>query len=402
MAMVCRLLRRVAVGTVTVLLITSSLRAQGVFRIGFDTVTAHAGDTVTVNARYTFQPSGAHNISSYSARILWDTAEVHLVAFVLAGTATPPGDTGFGGTSHAGISAIGQSEIDLSNPVLFAVRFRVDRELADTAFVRWDTSGPLFSSNEGVGETIRTDGWVRTESVAGHVSIQTPGQTLKGYTLGYSPDSVYFSEPFLVSSIASAGMSSARLTFRYDPTRLVWQSASADSSVKIDSTSSTPLFGGLDSATIDVTSRSGLLQGNDTLVSLSMIGLIGFDTVCEALSDVMLRPLNADGLIGNTTYHFDSICLVWIPQSEAVEKSLPKQTSLFPNPAFDEVTIDVPDGENYSLMVYDAVGREVWRGELSGRVWEIPKSIAAGMYRLIVRSSSDLSSATGILVLEPR
>lgn len=298
-----RLLIRVAFCVLAVIAGAPALSAQNVFSIRFDTVTANAGDTVTVNAYYTFSATGSHNINSFSAQIDFDSTEVHLLGYVLAGTATPAADTDLSGTSHrGGITAFGQSEIDLTNPVLFGMRFLVNRQLADTAFVQWDTNVTLFDSEEGVDQVFRQDGWVRTHSTAGHVTISTPGETIKGITVGYSPDSVSFDLPFVVSNLDSANMKIARLTFSYDSTILSWARTVTGSSesLTVDSIGTTDLLGGLQQCTIVLASKTGTIKGSDTLANLTFVGLVGLDTVCEAFTNVMLRPVNSDAWLGNT------------------------------------------------------------------------------------------------------
>jgi hypothetical protein len=385
----------------------SSAMAQPVFRVTLDTATAKAGDTVTVFARYSFDPSGPHNINSYSAHIDWDTTELHLIAFVLDGTATPPSDTlGLSGTSHHGITTYGPSEIDLSNPILFGIKFVTDKRLGDTVFLHWDTTLLMFDPTEGAGTVVRENGWVRTPTLAAHFTIHIPGNTVSGYSDGYSPDSVRFRLPIIVSNLSAASMTMARVSFDYDSSQLLFVGAIGDSLVTIDSVSSTLLFGGLDSGVIVLSSRSAFLSGDDTLVTAEFIGLVGMDSVCQEFSNVQLRALNANGLIGNTDYTADSVCVDWAPLDDVRPSTTREPFEIYPNPASNEVWMKIPgmsdpaSEDQATLEVVDAVGRTVWMGPLMGLSWLIPSTFPNGAYELHVRTDHH-SYQSAIIVEKP-
>lgn len=369
-------------------------RAQGTFQIRFDTVLAKAGDTVTVAARYTFVPKGSHNINSYSAILDWDTSELHLVAFVLDSTATLASDTNLVGTSHHGISAIGQTEIDLTNPVLFKIRFLVDSHFADTAFIGWDTNSILIDPMEGVGTVTRQGGWIRTSSIAGHVSLETPARTVKGYTQGFFADSVGFDLPVIISNVAPANMHHAQLSFTWDSTAVSWdgQIASGTEKLRVDSITFTPLEAGIEAATLSFSSNGSSIQGADTLVVLKMVGLVWTDTFCEALTDVSLRPSDSNAFIGNTDYTASPICLEWEARMSVAASGSINDLSVYPNPASGEAWITSED-ESADLNVYDRIGRMVFSGKLENGLWRIPNSIASGIYEAIVGSNGRLRKA---------
>jgi len=410
MAMMYRLLVRVALCVLAVTAGAPVLSAQNVFSVRLDTVTANAGDTVTVNAYYTFSATGTHNINSFTAQFDYDSTEAHLLGFVVSGTASAAFDTA-DRTSHRGLTLGGgqfDHEIDLTNPVLFGIRFLVNRRLADTAFVRWDTNVTLFDPEEGVDQVLRQDGWVRTHSTVGHVAVSTPGETIKGITIGYSPDSVSFDLPFVVSNLDSANMKIASLTFTYDSTVLSWaRTVTASSeSLKVDSIGTTVLLGGLQQCTIVLASQTGTIKGSDTLADLTFVGLVGLDTVCEAFTNVSLRPVNSDAWIGNTAYSFDSICLEGTAPSGVTQVEEQSNMKMYPNPATNEVTIGVPgnaDGMKFEL--YDAVGRLSFEGPLVLGEWQIPAGFQAGVYEVVINGSlltTQRSKCVGTLIVEPR
>lgn len=367
---------------------TERAEAQNVFHVWFDTVAATAGDTVEVNVYYTFTSTHAHTIDYYQLRLQYDTSEIFPIAYDLNGTASGLFfDTT---TSHLGITAQGQSELDTTNPVLLRLRFRVNRQLADTAFIRWDTSFDLFDQYENVDQVFRQDGWIRTASVAGHLVLSTPSITVHGVSDGYSPDSVAFLLPVSVSDIAAANMRSAVLSFAYDSARFPLNGASADaaSGLQVDSVETSPtIVAGSRLVDIWIHSVSGAITGADTLLRLAFTGLVGLDTVCDTLGDVSLRPTNADGLIGNTVYLVNPICLEGQAPSSVVAIQPPEDAGLrlYPNPATDAVRIDATDDlASATILVYDVLGRMICGWTNSNEVqWQILPSVLPGIYRVV-------------------
>lgn len=374
----------------TLLILTGSrverAEAQNVFHVWFDTVAATAGDTVEVNVYYTFTSTHAHTIDYYRLRLQYDSSEVSPLdstGYDLAGTASGMFfDTT---TSFLGIFAHGQSELDTTNPVLIRIRFRVNRQLADTAFIRWDTSFDLFDQYENVDQVIRQDGWIRTATVAGHVVLSTPPITVHGITAGYSPDSVAFTLPVRVSNIAAANVRSALLSFTYDSTTLSLRRISASNGIRLDSAETNPIPGGRQRVDTWISASHGVILGGETLL-VAFDGLVGLDTVCDTLSDVSLRPTNADGLIGNTVYLGNPMCLEGeAPSSVAVVQPPNGGLRLYPNPATDAVRIDATDNVTpATIIVYDMLGRMIVRWTNGGEVqWQIPPSVTPGMYRVV-------------------
>lgn len=361
------------------------VEAQNVFHVWFDTVTARAGDTAIVNVHYTLHSTHAHNLDHFQLRLQYDSSEIFPIAYDIAGTASGMFDTTI---SHRGILAQGSSEIDTTNPVLIRIRFRVNRELADTAFIQWDTLFNLFDPSEGMDEVIQQNGWIRTATVAGHVVLSTPPITAHGITAGFSPDSVAFLLPVSVSNISTANMRSALLSFAYDSARFPLNGVFADpaSGIRIDSVASSPIVSGSRRVNIWMHSVSGVITGADTLLRIGFMGLVGLDTVCDTLGDVSLRPTNSDGLVGNTVYLGNPICLEGeAPNSVTLpEQSEMSRLSIYPNPARDAVRIEAPDdGAPARIVIYDMLGRTIGNWNSAAAEWEIPASVAPGIYRVV-------------------
>ncbi len=388
----------------TLFLVSSaeSVKAQNVFHIRFDTVTAKAGDTVAVNVYYSFTSTHAHTINYFQARFSYDTTEIYPVEYDLAGTASGMFfDTT---SSHLGITARGQSEIDLSNPVLFRIKFRVNHQLADTAFIHWDSSFVLFDASENVDQVTTQDGWIRTATAAGHVVLTTPSVDVKGVTQGYSPDSVPFRLPVIASNLSGARMRSAVLSFTYDSTVLSLSGALAGKAAElvVDSMHSTALMGGRRAVSISVHAVSDVLFGGDTLIALPFVGLVGLDTVCETLSDVSLRPTNSDALIGNTVYTAGSICLKGsAPSSVAIEEGQSTKLEIYPNPATSSVRIEASGFEGMlTIGVFDVLGRPLYSWDGTSTTWQVPADLSPGVYQVIAESGSQHERIRAMLVIE--
>jgi hypothetical protein len=371
------LLRRVVLGVL--LTIASQADAQNVFRVRFDTVVAKAGDVATVNVLYTFTSTRPHSIRDLTLRFLTDALEVQPIGYLIDGTALATFRDAFGNVdsswSHTGFAARGEHEIDLSNPVLIRVQFRIDPRLADTAFLHFDRSFGMFAENDSVDVIEQEDGWIRTESVAGHVVIRSLGATIQGETEGFSPDPV----PFVIPMTIMGNADSAILTFSIDSTRLVLDSVTR-SSIALRIVKA-PEFGGRERVEVYFDTP---LSRMDSAV-LHFTGLVGLDTVCEALTKMRLLPRGSDAPIGNTIYIGDSICLEGHKPTGAVsqEKNEEQRIAIYPNPARERVWFEGAT-ERSVVRVYDALGRTV--SETRGSVWSVPPSVGAGSYEVMVRN----------------
>src|ERR1035437_10906152 len=73
--------RLLLLGAALGLMVPAKAQAQNVFRVRIDTITANAGDTVFVNAYYTFTTSKPHTIDHYLARFLYDASLLRIVGY---------------------------------------------------------------------------------------------------------------------------------------------------------------------------------------------------------------------------------------------------------------------------------------------------------------------------------
>ena len=144
--------------------LASKSLAQNIMRIRFDTVTAKPGDTVTVNVYYTFTATHGHDIQDFRVRMQYDASRIHEYRYIMDGTASAAFFDTTG--SRVGILAIGNQELDLTNPVLIRVQFVVDSSITDTAWIRWDSvlkyPGLMFEqTQDSVDSVVLQDGWIR-------------------------------------------------------------------------------------------------------------------------------------------------------------------------------------------------------------------------------------------------
>ena len=374
------------------LLVSKAASAQNVFRVRIDTMTVKAGDTATLNVYYTFNSTKTHNLSGFVARFLYDTNLIKITGYITNGTASDGMATY---DSHLGLSALGTSEMNLSNPVLFKMRVAASKTLADTGWLRWDPDWPMFDPSAGVDTVIQTSGWLKTIAIAGHTTLTAPRRTVNGVITGPFADSVRFDLPVMISDISTANVSSARLQFTYDPNRLafVMATTTSKSASIVSATTSTDtasiVFQGLNSSTI---------RGGDTLVNLQFYALVGADTVCTTLSDVTWQPLNADAKLGATDVRFDSICIYGRYQPASVgATSQQEPIRFYPNPARDYVISTATAA--ISLDIYDALGRLIARCERSNNAWLVPSSLSSGAYRAVARLRTG-EVGTSALVIE--
>ncbi|MDP4198546.1 MAG: hypothetical protein Q8922_00580 [Bacteroidota bacterium] len=370
----------------------SKVHAQNVFRVRIDTITAKAGDTVTVNVNYQFTATHSHMLNGYVARFLYDTNLIWIASYVTDSTAT----AGFiSEVSHRGISIWPDShEIDLTNPVLFRMRVVLRATLSDTAWIRWDSSFALFDPSTGVDSTIQQDGWVRTSTDEGHTILTSPGASIAGYSNGYVADSVKFDLPVTVTDLSRANVQKARFGFVYDPSRLIFESASSNTnSDQILATTQS-----WDTVSILIGGRNGNpVLGGDTLAVLHFVALVGIDTECMMLGNLSWHPVNADAHIGTCVFDFDSICLFGhYLVSGVTEKPSLMALQVYPSLARDFV--NVTGFENLMIRVYDPLGRCTDEERIVDGMWRIPSFLPNGIYVIVVRETGGIEESARIVV----
>jgi hypothetical protein len=106
----------------------------------------------------------------------------------------------------------------------------------------------------------------------------------------------------------------------------------------------------------------------------------------------------------------DSVTLEdgWIrtPKSNAtvqVASSALELPRLYPNPAYDRVTINTSGStEGAILQVFDAVGRLSFAGPLVLGAWQIPLGFEAGAYEVVVFDANRRPQYIGTLIVAPR
>jgi len=179
MAIIQRLLTRATVIAAFALLCVCPVSAQNVMHFRIDTVTANPGATVDVRVLYTFTSTHAHNIHDFNARFLFDTTASQLVAYIMDGTASADLTDTTG--SHAGLLALGNQEIDLTDSVLFKIRMTIDSN-ADTAWIKWDRNWIVFGAgDEGVDSVYQQDGWIRTPKSKANVKTSSASELPRLY-----------------------------------------------------------------------------------------------------------------------------------------------------------------------------------------------------------------------------
>jgi hypothetical protein len=396
MAMITRLLVRVVLVALAVIAGAYAAQAQYTMSLRFDTLTANPGDTVDVDVYYKFTSKPPLNVQDFDVRFDYDTTEIYAFDYILDGTAS---DSLFTlGTSHQGI-VLGDSNqyvthsLDFTNPILFKIRFQVKQGLGDTAFIRWDTGDQIFEYSDSINVT-EQDGWIRTPTVAGHVTLSTPPKTVDTGEV--------FNIPVSISGIENANIDSALLQFEIDTTRLPFRGASgvANSKAVVQSSSVSG-----DTISIVLNAPDGHIVDSDSIITVSFYSVPWYDTACVTLQDIRFEALNSGSLIGNTVSSSGSICVVPGSKPPADVKSVVNKLNklvAYPNPAQDQVTFDAGFGNNSGLVkieVYDALGRMAFMSSEAYPVWQIPSDIRPGTY--FVAMDCELGRFTTYLVIQP-
>ena len=385
-----------------------SLHAQNsnVFRVSVDRVAMNGGDSVDVSVRYTLTATKPHDIHSITARLMYDSSLIHVVSLETKGTAT----NGFYildtiTPTVIGLLAAGSGdqEIDLTNPVLFRLRVWVNPRLSDTAWIGWERSVTMFGDTSyGIDSVIMDDGWVTTANSFARTTISIPPVRALGRSDGFSPDSVRFSIPIVLSDIGKANVRSGKLNATFETNRLSFVGASSGNQndamiANVSSTAST--------LSVDVASVGQSIAGNDTIIVLHFAALVGTDTVSTALSKVSWRPTNTDALIGNVYYQIDSIRFFGSRLSSvSVTPTESEQLRMYPNPVRDHLHIEIISGsesDQCAFAVYDLQGKLIARSmQLSGGL-DIPSGTPKGFYEVEVGPLKDGSRWVRTLCVGP-
>src|SRR5205823_12464645 len=91
-----------------------------------------------------------------------------------------------------------------------------------------------------------------------------------------------------------------------------------------------------DTARVQLLAKTGnMIHGDDTLITIHFIALVGIDTSCISLHNMRLVPTNNDALWGNTIDSLGSICLYGRYGIDKVSENTPSAISIcvYPNPA---------------------------------------------------------------------
>jgi Secretion system C-terminal sorting domain len=400
MAMITRLLFRVAL--VIALAVTAgaySAQAQYNMSLRFDTVTANPGDTVDLNVYYKFTSgTPTQSVQDFDVRYEYDTTEIYAFDYILDGTASA--NMSILDTSHHGILAANGS-LDFTDSILFKIRFRVNKRLADTAFIQWDSDVSVFEYSDNINVT-EQNGWIRTPSTAGSVTLSTSSMTVD--------TGKAFNVPVSISGIENAGVDSAVLQFEVDSTRLLFKGAFAvaTSNATVQSIAVTQSVdtSHLDTVSIVLKAISGeQIAGSDSLVTLSFYSIAWYDTACITLRNPRFVALNSGSVIGNTVSSSGTICIVPGSGPQAGVNQAPVKLAklvAYPNPASNQVTFDAGEGINMgrvTIEVYDALGRRVFETNDAYPVWQVPSDTQPGTY--FVAMETETGRFTTCLVIEP-
>jgi hypothetical protein len=404
MAMITRLLVRVALSVLSVSAANSGSLAQYSMSLRFDTVTANPGDTVNVDVDYKFTSSKpTQSVQDFNLRFEYDTSEIYadttglyLVDYILDGTASA--SMSILGVSHHGI-LVANGSLDFSNPILCKIRFRVNKRLADTAFIRWDSAVSVFEYSDGI-TVAEQNGWIRTPSVTGRVILSTPALTVDTGKMVNIPVSI--------TGIDKANIDSAVLRFEVDSSRLLFKGATAETAsnamVQAITVRQSLDTSHLDTVSIVLASKGKQVAGSDSLVTISIYSFPWYDTACVTLRDIRFVALNAGSVIGNTVSSCGSICIV--PGSgKAVVSTLPlhlQTLEAYPNPARGRVTFSangIANADQVRVEVFDAIGRRVFTSNLAYPEWEIPPDFRAGLYFATICAEARLLTTT--IFIEP-
>jgi hypothetical protein len=130
------------------------------------------------------------------------------------------------------------------------------------------------------------------------------------------------------------------------------------------------------------------LFGADTLFYLRVTSKGRTDTICTALSQVGLLPINDDAKVDTRVISIGDLCVQgFTPTPTKVVREYEGLRDLFisPNPASEIVMISLPEQKGrFSVEIFDAAGHTVHAASGIGRIEWRPTTAAAEAYNVIV------------------
>jgi hypothetical protein len=264
---------------------------------------------------------------------------------------------------------LGDHEPDWSNPILFYVRVSVQLNPGDVVPFHWTyVEDPKYFKVD----TITTeDGWLMLEPPK-PASIAYRDTTMRS-------DSI-ISVPVTVSDLNGAGLTAARFEATLDTS--IFDFISVTPGPTEQATVNAELTGSRITADLSATGTSTLV-GNTTLLFVQLHAKHRQDTVCSALTDGSLKPLNSGAYLGTVSAFFGNICVYGVKPPDIVARGSVVQLEVFPNPATSVVHLTASEPVS-EVQVYDLLGHEVYSAR-NITDWSPSPSLANGCYHLIAR-----------------
>ena len=297
------------------------------------------------------------------------------------------------------VQVLSGTMLDTSNPVLFQIRYSV-KGVKDSAMI----IPTLFnvSDSSGIDSVIIENSpgrdqisWFAFGLMFADTAKAQPIKrsiTLLSDTADILSDSIKVI-PVNVTSLDSVNLKSGNFGFyldtsAFDSVQVLKGKilANANLTVTRNSVNVSAAFTSTDS-----------LKGSGEFLKIILRGRKRTDTICTAILNPRLDGLNADNLVSSVGYKLKSICV--FGKKDTIIKGVAKpntgidlRTAIFPNPASSFIDFMMPQGQSDKkhLVVFDALGREVYDKKFDADFrWDVT-SVAGGFYTAIVTSTSAL------------
>ncbi len=359
-------------------------QAQNVLHVRIDTLTvASAPNDVIIAVTYKLDAKHAHDFYGYDSRFSYDASKATAVSVIFDNSATDISGTFHQGSTLPGevrATALGGSELDLSNPVLYRVRFTVFAGIIDTAFLhffRFDITDSMK-----IDSVKLQDGWIRLDRPV--VPPKKINLSLVSSNLTVKADSS-IDIPIGITNMTGGELKKGIFSFRFDTTALDFvRSVSGTISGDVIVTSDTVKQNHV-TVYFANTDTSKALQGAGTLLTLRFRAKPRTDTLCTVLTDTAFRALNTDALIDTVRLFIGNICVYGSPHVGVSATSDATETTslrVWPNPATTKVELGVTGYKGrYRLQVFNMLGAQVFESQSSAPItWSPGANCPTGIY----------------------
>lgn len=312
------------------------------------------------------------------------------------GTAVPP--------DEYRVQVLSSHMLDTSNPVLFQVRYTV-KGVKDSAMI----IPTLFDVSSSGIDTVIIENSPGRDQISwygfGLMFADTAKAPPAKKSITFSSDSTDMqSDSVKVISVTISSLDSANLksgTFGFDLDTSAFDSVAIAKGIILANAGFMTSQNGVHVSAAFTNTEA--LKGSGEFLKIVLRGRKRTDTICTAILNPKLTTLNGDNLVVSAAFKLKGVCV--FGKKDTIVKGVAEFTAnkdlsvmIFPNPSSSYIDFKMPQGQNNKkhLVVFDALGRQVFDKVFDVEFrWEVA-SVSAGIYTAMVTNFSTLQEGINV------